>query len=300
MIAIQLDLNYLSKYLNIDAARLQTYRNKSITEIVETEAKLGNEKAKLFLSKVLNNPNEILKLFKLTNAKNRFKILREMNQDDLIKLLPHLEQKDLLYGLMFFTPDALKKCIKEMPKKEIIKILFKSYSKEKFLKMIPESELNKFFESTKVDPKKVFEQLKGLNRDVLAEMVESITGSSQKDSSQKELLNTLQGLPKKTFINAVQSLKAHHKCAIIKNLTQEKPDLWEEFSVKTLTSPIDKLEKEELIKSMSVLDNKMLINVVDNLPQELLSIVVTQIDPNVFANVLAFQFQNLLKGVVTI
>ena len=300
MITLQVDLSYLSRYFNIDTKRLQTYRNKSITEIMEAEAANGNVQAQNYLSKVLKTPNELLKLFKLTNAKNRYKILKEMNQDDLIALLPYLEKKDLIHGLMFFTQDALMKCIKEMPKKEILKVLFESYSKENFLKMVPEQELNKFFESTKVDPKKVFEQLRGFNRDILAQMVENVTGMPQQDTGQKELLNTIQGMSPKMLIKAVQSLKPQHKCRLIKNLTQEDPDLWEEFSVRTLTKPLEKLDKADLIKNMSVLDEEMLVKVVDNLPKELLSVVLTQIDPEIFADVLASQFSNILKNVVSL
>ncbi len=300
MIAIQLDLNYLSRYLNISAQRLQLYGTKSLQEIVEAEALQGNTAAQDYLIKVLKDPNSILQLFQLGNARNRWQILREMNEDDLQYMLQFLESKDLVAGLQFFTQDALLKYIREMPKKEITKVLFECYSKEEFIKLVPESELNKWFESEKVDQKKVFEQLKGMNQQVLAQMVEAITGENQEETSQKDLLGTIENFNPQQFLEAVQSLKPKYKGQIILNMTQEDPDLWEEFSVKTLTKPLELLDKPEVIKGMSKLEDEMLIKVVENLPQDLLSVVITQIDPEVFADVLANDYHEILKNVVSI
>ncbi len=300
MIAIQLDLNYLARYFNISAQRLEAYGSKSLQEIMEAEAAQGNTAAQDYLISVLQDPDAILNLFKIGSARNRWKILKEMNKDDLSYLLQFLESKDLVAGLQFFTQDALLKFIREMPKKEITKVLFECYSKEDFIKLVPEAELNKWFESEKVDKKKVFEQLQGLNRDILAQMLEAVTGEPQEDSDRKELLQNLNSLNPEQFLESVQSLKPKFKQQIILNMTQEDPKLWEEFSVKTLTKPLELLDKPEVIKGMAKLEDDMLIKVVENLPNDLLSIVVTQIDPEVFADVLSSKYQEILKNVVSL
>ena len=65
MIAIQMDLNYLARYLNISAERIQAYRHKSLEEIVELEAEQGNILAQEYLAKTLRDPNSLLKIFNL-------------------------------------------------------------------------------------------------------------------------------------------------------------------------------------------------------------------------------------------
>ena len=100
--------------------------------IIEAEAAQGNAAAQEYLASVLQDPEAILRLFKLGNARNRWKILKGLNQDDLSYLLPFLETKDLVAGLQFFTQDALLKFIREMPKKEITKILFECFHGNKF------------------------------------------------------------------------------------------------------------------------------------------------------------------------
>lgn len=299
MIAISLDLNYLAQYLNISTERIYKYRFKSVREIVEAEAAAGNAAAQEYLTQVLKDPNAIVRLFKLGSAKNRWKILREMNKDDLSFLLQFLEKKDLVNGLQCFTQEALMKFIKEMPKKEITKILFTCYSKEEFIKLVPEAELNKWFESEKVDKKKIKEHLKTMNREVLAQMVEAITGQPQEDTSRKDLLERINTLKPEQFLEALQALKPKYKQMLILKMTEEDPKLWQEFSVSALTKPLEKLDKPELIKGMASLEEEMLAGVVENLPNDLLSMVVAQIDPEVFSELLSTKYQDILKEVVT-
>ncbi len=299
MIAISLDLNYLSKYLNISAERLRLYRSKSLQEIVEAEAAQGNAKAQEYLLSVLQDPEAILRLFKLGNARNRWKILREMNKDDLSYMLQFLETKDLVNGLKFFTQDALMKAIRQMPKKEIVKIVFECYGKKEFLQLVPNAELNKWFESEKVDKKKVKELLKTMPQEALAQMVEAVKGESQEEADRASLLQTINGFNPDQFMDGIKSLKPKFKQHIILQMTQEDPKLWEEFSVKALTKPLELLDKPELIKGMAKLEDEMLAKVVDNLPQDLLSMVVAQIDPEVFANLLSTKYQDLLQQVVS-
>lgn len=300
MLAIQLDLNYLQTYLGISAQRIKTYGTKSLEEIVEAEAAQGNTAAQEYLTKILKDPDAILQLFKLGNARNRWKILKELNHNDLQYLMQFLEAKDLVAGLQFFTQDALLQFIQEMPKKEITKVLFECYSPEEFLNLVPEKELNKWFESEKVDQKKVMEQLKGMNQQVLAQMLEAVTGQNQENTGRSELIANIENLNPEQFLEAVQSLKPKFKRQIIMSMTQEDPKLWEEFSARTLTKPLELLDKPDVIKGMAKLEEDTLIKVLDNLPKELLSVVVTQIDPQVFAEVLSKNYQDILKNVVSL
>ena len=72
MITLDLDLSYLCANYNIAASSLALYKNKSITQIMQTEAEKGNQKAAQFLLKILSEPDELAKLFQLFNPKNRF------------------------------------------------------------------------------------------------------------------------------------------------------------------------------------------------------------------------------------
>ena len=101
MIRLDIDLSYLAKNYQIGTSRINQYTYKSIDEIMEAEAAQGNTQAADFETDVLNNPRELLKLFRLASADNRYRILRNLNTAELINLLQYLEPQDLLMGLMF-------------------------------------------------------------------------------------------------------------------------------------------------------------------------------------------------------
>ena len=131
-------------------------------------------------------------------------------------------------------------------------------------------------------------------------MVQKITGENQDNANRAQLLQTIQGFNKEDFLKSVQSLHPRYKNQIILNMTKENPDLWFEFGSKVLAKPLERLQKPEIIEGMGALKEKTLIKIVDNLPQELLSVVMTQIDPEVFAKVLCENYQQLLKKAVSV
>ena len=119
MIRLDIDLSYLTKNFEIGTQRLNQYGTKSIDEIMEAEAAQGNTKAESFQRDVINDPKELVKLFKLSNAKNRYAILSQMNSSDLEYLVNFLEPEDLQMGLMFFTKTKILNNHKDIYKKII-------------------------------------------------------------------------------------------------------------------------------------------------------------------------------------
>jgi len=300
MLAINLDLHYLTTYLGISTQKIQAYGTSNLEEIVKAEALAGNEAAQQALVKILNDADSLLELFRLGNANNRWQILKELSEYDLQNLLQYLEKEDLLIGLQFFQKEGLLQMIQELPEKEVCQIVFEVFAPKDFIKLIPEDEINKWFESTKVDPNLVFEQLQNFNPEILAQMIYAVTGQFEENQNRAQLLKTIEGFNKEDFLKSVQSLEPRYKYQIILNMTKEKPDLWFEFGSKTLAKPLERLQKPEIIKGMGALKEKTLIKIVDNLPQELLSVVMTQIDPEVFAKVLCQDYQELLKKAVSV
>lgn len=300
MLAINLDENYLQTYLGISAQRIQAYGAINLEEIVKAEALAGNEAAQQALIKILNDADSLIELFKLGNANNRLQILKELGQYDLQNMLEYLEKDDLLLGLKFFQKEGLLAMIEDLPEKEVCKIVFKIFPPKQFIKLIPQREINKWFESEKVDQKEVLAQIQGLNQDVLAQMVQAVTGDVKENDNRASLLQTIEGFNKKDFLTSVQSLEPRYKNQIILNMTREKPELWHEFGSKALSKPLERLQKQDICRGMSALKEKTLISIVDNLPQELLSVVMTQINPEVFANLLSDKYQDLLKKVVSV
>lgn len=303
MIRLDIDLSYLTRNFEIGTQRLNQYGSKSIDEIMEAEASQGNTQAANFDQKVINDPKELVKLFKLSNAKNRYAILSNMNSQDLEYLLQFLTTEDLQMGLMFFTKEKILNLIYDLPKNKICTILFQTFSPEQFLKMIPEKEINKFFESDKLDKNKILDFVKTIPEDKLNKMVEKFMfqeeGKLQQNNnwSKEHVTQWLDQLKPEKFKKALQCFERDEKTALILNLTKEDKNLFTEFSKNALTFPLRQLDKGEIVKSMNKLEPDDLIKMVDQLPDELLAVVITQIDPMVFAEVLSKNFQDIIAEI---
>ena len=300
MIRLDIDLSYLTKNFEIGTQRLNQYGSKSIEEIMETEAEQGNPKAEKFEREVLNDPKQLLKLFKLANPRNRYAILSNMNSRDLEYIMQYLEPGDLLLGLMFFTKEKLLDLIYDLPKDKICSIVFQAFSMEQFLKLIPEKEIDKFFDSDKLDKDKVLEIVESLPPEKLNKMIEKYMfqeeGKIQEDNnwSAEHVVNWMNQLEPDKFKKALKCFEREEKSQLITELTKQDQNLRNEFSKNALTFPLRQLDKQDIVKNMNKLEPDDLIKMVNELPDELMSVVATQIDPEVFAQVLSKNFKDIL------
>lgn len=303
MIRLDIDLSYLTKNFEIGTQRVNQYGTKSIDEIMEAEAAQGNTKAASFDDKVLRDPKELMKLFKLQSSRNRYAILRNMNSSDLEYLVQFLEPNDLLMGLMFFTKEKILNLIYDLPKNKICSILFNAFSPEQFLKMIPEKELDKFFDSDKLDKNKILDFIKTIPEDKLNKMMEKFlyqdTGKVQEDMnwSKEHVVDFMDKLQPDKFKAALKCFEKEEKMGLILDLTKQDKTLFTEFSKNALTMPLAQLDKGEIVKNMDKLKPEDLMKMVNQLPDELLAVVITQIDPMVFAEVLCKNFQDVLSEI---
>ena len=303
MIRLDIDLSYLTKNFEIGTQRLNQYGSKSIDEIMEAEAAQGNTKAAEYQQEVTNDPKELLILFKLSNARNRYAILSQMNSSDLEYLINFLEPSDLQMGLMFFTKEKILNLIYDLPKNKICSIVFQAFSIEQFLKIIPEKELNKFFDSDKLDKNKILDFVETLPPEKLNKMVEKFMfqeeGKLQENNnwSQEHVVKWLDQLKPEKFKKALQCFEREEKQALILNLTKEDNNLLTEFSKNALTFPLRQLDKVDIVKNMDKLEPQDLIKMVNELPDDLMAVVITQIDPMVFAELLSKNFQDILAEI---
>ncbi len=303
MIRLDIDLSYLANNYQIGTSRINQYTYKTIDQIMEAEAAQGNTQAADFEMDVLNNPRELLKLFKLASAENRYRILRNMNTADLIYLLQYLDQQDLLMGLMFFTKEKLLNLIYKLPKEKMAKILFNKISPERFLKMIPEKEINKFFDSDKLDKDKIMDYIKTIDPDKLNKMmqkfIKKMTGKKMEnlEMEPEQIFQFLDNLKPDHFKEALKCFEKEEKMGIILYLTKEDPKLFTEFSKDALIFPLKQMDKPDIVKAMNKLEPEDLIKMVQELPDDFLAAVITQIDPLDFAEVLVKNYKDILSEI---
>lgn len=297
MIRIDLNLRYLTDRYNIGAEQLKLYRNKSLSEIMEIEAAKGNDAASKFNINIFSNPMELVRIFQLMNPENRYKIISNMCYSDKLKLISMLETGEMLMGLKFFQKDKILKMLEKVDKADLLNVILQKYSFENFMKMIPEELQNKFFDARKITPEKIMKGVQYLEPEQMARMIENVTGIPQQGKEKDELMKTMWQMKPEMLKNAVKSLEQKEKAFVMYKMAKEDPKVMQELDVQAYIIPLEQLKKNDLIQAMNVLKPDDLIDMLSELPEDLMAVTATQIDPEKFAKLLATDFSDILSEI---
>ncbi len=295
MITLDLDIAYLCSRYNIGYTDIQRYRrsNLSIEQIMEAEAKQGNQAATKVLMQITSNPEELSKLFQLVNPMNRYLILSHMNHEDLLMIMQFLDPDEMVLGLSIFNEDVLIQLMMKMSPEALAKVVLSQMDAEKFLKIIPEEFLNQFLTSDKLNRDMIMAAMENIDEEQLQKMMEAYTGQSCYES-RENILSQVSQFEDDDFMNVVFAMEADGKQQLISNLLHEKPELFEEFSAEAMVFPFQKMKKEEVLKSLTVLETKEMLPMVEQMPSEILSLIATQIDPKTFSEILCKDFGSVI------
>ncbi len=312
MIRIDANLYMLFSLFNISPKKISDeYSGMSIEEVMKAEAAQGNDAAANFDTSILNDPVKLIEFFQLKDPNNRYAILSNMNEQDLEKLLPLLEKDDMLLGLNYFTKDKLLDLIQQIPPEQLVNLALEMFSPAELILKMPEEQLNKFLTSTDLDKDLVKNLLPELKPEFLMQMYEAATGqpvmafqaqpqgaassmSSNMGFDSKALATMISALPDDKFKEAMLNMQPIAKQELIFKLTSSDKKLFQLFEPSAFTNIIGEKEKAEIIKASHVIEPEQLIKMLEELPQDLTAVIMTQINEEKFAKVLIDNFQDVL------
>ena len=297
MIQLEVDFTLLSRFFGIPPSKIPQYANKDLEEIMEIEAQQGNKLAADY-KKILSDPDKILEIFKLADVENRYIILQNMSEQDLDDLLPYLKEEQLALGLNFFTEEKLLEMCQKLPIEELVTMIFDNFNTFDVLSFMDENSMNQFLKQPEANRDIAQKYFETLDQKTLEKLMVEVYGEEMKGLKQKEYLNHLENLEDLDYQNFLLGLKRESKMFLISGMTHEEEDLLLLFEPKDLIAPMELLMKEDKIKMMGKLDKEFLVPMIQELPLDLTQIVLTQIDPRDFSEILATDFQNILESVV--
>lgn len=284
-IVIDTNLAYLQNRLNLSAEKLELYQGKTIDEVLEAEASAGNPLAIELANELLTDVNLLIEIFKLADPNNKFVILMNMDEQQLRQFLPLMEHNDLVQGLMYFTQDKLLNMLEEIPPEQLVETVLQLFSQEEVIKLVPEDELDKILTYHDLDKNKVLQHLKSIPPEYIAQMLESVTGEAVEDKSQLDMIKQVGNLNPLEYKDALTSLQPTQKQELTLSLTKENPELYQLIDPRAYTNMIDThKQKPEIVKAMTVIEDEEIIKMLGQLPHDLMSIVITQLDTEVFAD----------------
>ena len=294
-ITLNTDQYHFMTRLNITTSRMSQYADKSVDEIIETEAENGNTVAKDYGRRLFGNANELIETFKLDEPTNKYNIIQQMSGEQREKVLEMLDSEDMVMGLNFFTQEKLEQMLGKVSISEAASVALEAYPLPQIISMFPEEELEGFFMNAEI-PKEAFTaQLKSLDPELLVQMMEGLTGQSVTQSDAEKLVGQMTALPDKQFKEFMASIDPEVQQSIIFKMAADDKNVLLHFSTQAYTDMVTQLQKPDLVKSMIALDEESLERMTMQLPEDLFSIVATQIDTKQFAKFLIDRCPDLLE-----
>lgn len=299
-LVIDSNLEYLQNILHISKVTFEEkYANMSVDEIIEAEASQGNQQAIALAKELTTNTNLVMQLFDLADTNNKYMILREMSAQQLQAFLPEMEETDLLQGLYFFTEDKLMKMLEELPAEQLVNTVFQMFSKEEIVQLLPEEQLDKFLTSHDIDKNKILKHMQSLPEEYVAQVLEQITGEAQEGQDSIDLSKKFSQLNPLEYQDALKAFQPTQKQQLVLSLGKEHEEWFQLFDASAYTKVINREKQQpEVVKAMSVIEPEYIQNMITELPNDLLSIVITQIDTEKFADLLMNEFPEIMAEII--
>ena len=295
-IVIDANMKMFADRMHITSSRMiEDYGLSTVDEIIEAEAAKGNKHAVRYAKEYYHSPEKLIKLFRLTDVENRFVIINKMDDRTRLKLLHYLSREDLVMGLYFFTQEKLLEMLMETDIEELVRVVLEAFPFEQMIEMFREEDLMFFFLQNDLDKNDVVEQLKLLPPDVMQKFVEGVTGMPAEETNPMDLINSISQLPDDKFHKFMAVIDPDVQRQLTFQLTKEKPEYLTLFPNSAYVNMLSTLMKPEMVKPMVMLNKDTLIEMVSILPQDLLSIVASQIDIKHFADFLQDGHMDLIE-----
>lgn len=299
-LVIDSNLEYLQNILHISNVTFQEkYADMSVDEIIEAEAAAGNQYAIELAKELTSNTSLVMELFDLADTENKYMILRELTSQQLQEFLPEMEEKDLLQGLFFFTQDKLMKLLEELPAEQLVNTVFEMFSQEEVVKFMPDEQLDKFLTSTDIDKNKILKHMQSIPEEYVAQVLEQITGESHENMKSYDLSKEFGELNPLQYKDALMAFQPTQKQQLVLSLGKEHEEWFQLFDADAYTKIINREKQQpEIVKAMSVIEPEYIQNMLKELPNDLLSLVITQMDTKQFTEMLMEQFPEVIAEII--
>ena len=299
-LVIDSNLEYLQNILHISKVTCkEKYANMSVDEIIEAEAASGNQQAIELAQELTTNTSLVMELFDLADTNNKYMILRELTAQQLEVFLPEMEEKDLLQGLFFFTQDKLMKMLEELPAEQLVNTAFELFSQEEIVQLMPEEQLDKFLTSTDIDKNKILKHMQSIPPEYVAQVLEQITGESHENMDSIDLSKEFGELNPLEYQDALKAFQPTQKQQLVLSLGKEHEEWFQLFDAHAYTTIMNREKQQpEVVKAMSVIEPEYIQNMITELPNDLLSLVITQMDTEKFTEILMDEFPEVIAEII--
>ncbi len=296
-LVIDANMRLLAERMSISSSRMsKDYALATVDEIIEAEAARGNTSAMDVAREFSSSPEKLIEYFNLFDIDNKFRIISNMDERTKKEILPMLMQEDLVMGLYFFTQEKLLMLLMDVDINELVKVVRETFPLDKLVMMYKEEDIQEFFMHRDLKREDVMEQIKSLPPEILQKFIEGVTGSPMSENSSSNFYRNLDQLSDDKFKEFMSEIDPDVQRQLVFQLTKEQPEYLTLFENETYVEMLSKMFKPDMIKPMYVLEQSTLVDMLTELPSELMSIVGAQVDTEDFAKFLLDGRMRLLEG----
>ena len=157
-----------------------------------------------------------------------------------------------------------------------------------------------FFQRDELQKFDVIEQLKSLPPEVMIKFVEGVTGQPAGETDPMQLIQSIENMPMDQYRDFMSAIDPDVQRQLTFQLTKEKPEYLQLFPNQTYIDMLSTMMKQDMVKPMINLEKESLVNMITELPDDLMSIVAAQVDTKKFAEFLLDGHTDLLEGALMI
>lgn len=295
-LVIDANMKLFAERMNITSSRMiRDYGLSTVDEIIEAEAERGNTQAVNYAREYYHSPEKLIKLFKLTDVENKFVLLHKMDDSTRMKVLPLLEQDELVMGLYFYTQEKLLEMLMDVDIEELVQVVQEAFPLEQIIMMFTEEDLMNFFLSDELERYEIMEQIQSLPPEVMQKFIEGVTGKPMEETGSNNFIKGLEALSDDDFKKFMSQIDPDVQRQLTFQLTKQKPEYLTLFSNETYVNMLNTLLKPEMVKPMIMLNKDTLVNMLTELPSDLMAIVTAQVDTKDFAKFLQDGHMDLIE-----
>ena len=191
------------------------------------------------------------------------------------------------------------KMLEHLPAEQLVNTAFQLFSKEEIVQLMPDEQLNKFLTSTDIDKNKILKHMQSIPPEYIAQVLEQITGEPAQNLNSIDLTKQIGQLNPLEYQDALMAFQPTQKQQLVLSLAKEHEEWFQLFDAHAYTKIINREKQQpEVVKGMSVIEPEYIQEMLKELPNDLLSIVITQMDTQEFAEILMDRFPDILAEII--
>ena len=164
---------------------------------------------------------------------------------------------------------------------------------------MPDDQLNQFLTSTDIDKNKILKHMQSIPPEYIAQVLEQITGEPAQNLNSIDLTKQIGQLNPLEYQDALMAFQPTQKQQLVLSLGKEHEEWFQLFDNHAYTTVMNREKQQpEIVKAMSVIEPEYIQEMIKELPNDLLSIVITQMDTEQFAEILMDRYPDLLAEII--